>query len=111
MVDTVAAIEQASIAERLALSQRQVEWKGPKAEFKLLLSAIPDEESRNAWVQGARLRAVVGSCPGSIPSVVSGLRCWCTFASAVLGNVGCELPPCVDGLVAWSLTFRCSGVL
>ena len=37
-----------------------------------------------------------------------GIRCWISFARGALGIVGSVFPPSVDGIVAWSNTFRCS---
>ena len=39
-----------------------------------------------------------------------GVRCWTAFAAAVLGRKGRELPPDENGLVAWSVLFRCEAV-
>ena len=72
-------------------------------------SATPRECSAlmAEWVDNARNLAILGSCPKSLPSVRSGLRCWFNFAKEALGREGSELPPSLDGLLAWSMTFRC----
>ena len=72
-------------------------------------SATPGECSAlmAEWVDNARNLAILGSCPKSLPSVRSGLKCWLRFAREALGREGRELPPSQDGLLAWSMTFRC----
>ena len=37
-----------------------------------------------------------------------GIRCWITFARGALGVQGAVFPPTVEGILAWSNTFRCS---
>lgn len=54
------------------------------------------------------MEAIIGSSKRSVASVRSGLLCWVNFAGRVMGKVGRELPPSLDGLLAWSNLFRCS---
>ena len=54
------------------------------------------------------MEALLGSCPKSIPSVKSSIRCYQSSARAVLKKAeNYEFPPSVDDLVAWSALFRC----
>ena len=82
---------------------------GPQSALKRLKSSVDlaTPEKRSNWVEQARVSALLGSCPRSIASVKSGLRCYMNFARAALGLTGNELPPTVEGLVAWSALFRC----
>ena len=83
---------------------------GPRNTLKRLRSEIDFDcvEQRRTWIEGARTQALLGSCPRSIASFKSGLRCYMNFASDVLGMHGRELPPSVEGLLAWSGLFRCA---
>ena len=62
------------------------------------------------WRRRIRVRALVqaicGSCPGSLESALSGMRCWGWFFKHVLRGSGPMLPPTLDGLLQCSLTFR-----
>ena len=51
-------------------------------------------------------KAICGSCPKSIDSARSGIRCWAIFHNTALKGRGRSLPPDLDGLLQWSLTFR-----
>ena len=62
---------------------------------------------RTSWLAWARTEAIVGSCPASHKSMLSGLRCYLSFAHGVLKKQGQELPPSLDDLLAYSLMFRC----
>ena len=58
------------------------------------------------WTMIARNQAILGSCPRSIDSVKSGIRCWRDFATLVLQRKEANIfPPTVDELLAWSATF------
>ena len=61
------------------------------------------------WLERARVAAIVGSCPKSHASVISGLRFWAFFAIRVLNLRGNLLPPTLEGLLAWSRLFRNKG--
>ena len=83
---------------------------GPRAAAGALRAALPSVGDREDWVRAAWTAALLGSCPASTASVQSGLRCWFAYAGAILGlRPGQALPPTAEGLVSWSLTFRCPG--
>lgn len=75
---------------------------GPGAALKRLRDAGPAAD----WAEQARVATLLGGCPRSLRSAVSGLRCWLKFAQEMLNTGG--LPPTADGLLAWSQLFRCS---
>ena len=81
----------------------------PAKVTKRLASQLPTAADRVAWMANARIAAIAGCCPKSHESVFSGLRCWVAFAQEMLGCTGNEFPPSVDGLLAWSCTFRNKG--
>ena len=55
------------------------------------------------------MAALLGSCPRSHDSFMSGVTTWMHFASKVLGRRGREFPPTVHDLVAWSAHFNVRG--
>ena len=101
-------IRHAGELEMRESGERSRPWAGPRAELTAVCEGHVSAAARVSWAEEARVRAITGSCPKSLASVVSGLRCWLDFACRVLGRKGQELPPTEDGLVAWSVLFRCS---
>ena len=93
-----------------AAGHGQEQVLGPRAATRALRAQLRSSAERSAWVREAWASAMLGSCPCSHASAKSGLRCWFAFARAVLGlSPECALPPSAEGLVSWSLTFRCQG--
>ncbi len=83
---------------------------GPKRAASALGEQLLDTGLREDWLARARLVAILGPASRSLPSLRSGLRAWISFARQVLRcQPGREFPPTRDGLVAWSLLFRCPG--
>ena len=81
---------------------------GPARAVSSLAATLNDTSDCKQWISDARVQAVLGSCPRSHKSIVSGLRCWYGFAHSVLKQRSSDaLPPSVDGLLAWSSLFRC----
>ena len=87
-------------------SDLDIASKGPRAAGALLVDNLKRGLDRQEWVERARVAAIVGSCPKSHPSVISGLRFWSFFAIRVLNQRGDLLPPSLEGLLAWSRLFR-----
>ena len=103
----------------------QAKGVGPTAALKRLkVSTITDSE-KSKWLEKARIEALLGSCPGSHASFLSGTKAWAGFArwvamchvTGVCGNLtlrrrhslglhGREFPPTIDGLLAWACLFR-----
>jgi len=108
---------------------------GPrKTLLRLNLDGMTPDE-RSAWVEEARVEAVLGSCKLSLKSLRSGYRCYLAFAGAsctppplcvpVRTHAGaswlsacaekiepgssCRLPPRLETLLAWSRLFRSEG--
>ena len=75
----------------------------PAQALKWLSSSLATDWERLVWLESARIEAILGSCPKSLPSVVSGIR---AFAAEILRAGGHEFPPTLSGLLAWSLLFR-----
>ena len=90
-------------------SDLDIATKGPRAAGVLLVENVKRGLDRQEWIENARVAAIVGSCPKSHPSVISGLRFWAFFAIRVLHKRGDLLPPTLEGLLAWSRLFRNKG--
>ena len=84
-----------------------VTGRGPQDVATTLRRKYTDAASKAAWVRQARTNALLGSCPKSKASLRCGARNYISFAENMLDMPGRELPPTVDGLLAWSTTFRC----
>ena len=82
---------------------------GPRDALKRVMSTVKSEAEKNAYMQGARLDAILGSCLASLPSVRSGVRCYLAFADAMGHKGGMYLPPRLDMLLTWSTLFRSVG--
>ncbi len=100
MVRAVKSIEDGS-GQRLPITNCS-----PAEALKALRCELSNDEDKLLWVAKARMEAVLGSCPRSLKSVLSGIRAWMAFAGGILGREGNEFPPTLDGLLAWSLIFR-----
>ena len=98
----VALSESGSVSQRVEL----IPTAGPRRALQRLKQVVAGPGEVNRWLEEARLQAIVGSCPRSLESVKSGLRCWTGFAQDVLKLHGRELPPPLEGLQQWSLLFR-----
>jgi hypothetical protein len=79
---------------------------GPRANLKSLHESCGTVESLQVWAESARISALLGSCPLSHKSFLSGLKCWIAFANSTLGLTSNELPPTLNGLISWSVLFR-----
>ena len=80
---------------------------GPRKTIDQLHVELASQSARDEWLAGARTDAILGGCAGSIDSVKSGNRCFQAFALKVLGKTTGFLPPSLDELLAYSVTFRC----
>lgn len=98
-------------------------------QLKVALRNKPEE--RRLWAQRAKIAAILGACPKSQKSLISGLRHWCEFVAVAYGDeskasmayILCHgrgfaflvmlymqaFPPSMDMVLAWSTTFRCAG--
>ena len=61
-----------------------VSMKTPVGAIKYLARSFHDDSERCEWIVKARMLAIVGSCPKSLPSIRSGINCWGAFARNVL---------------------------
>ena len=78
---------------------------GPRHAARLVQEACI-EQSTADWAEKARVISLLGSCPNSHDSFISGYRCWMSFAGSVLKLRGSEMPPTLEGVLAWSTLFR-----
>ena len=58
---------------------RGAEGVGPRAASKRLGAEAMGVEDKRLWLENARLASIIGTCRLSMPSVMSGLRCWISF--------------------------------
>ena len=62
---------------------------GPKAALKRLGVEWRCEDDKKLWLENARLQSVTGTCKLSMPSVMSGLRCWISFVGECSNFLAC----------------------
>ena len=68
-----------------------------------------DPAAKREWTTYARVAAVLGSCPRSLPSLKSGLRHWIRYIEIMYGKEQVDqkaFPPDLNDILAWSNTFR-----
>ena len=96
----------------MALAQKatvvQMPRAGPRQALKSLQLQSFNVAQGKAWLESARLEAVLGSCKRSLPSVRSGLQCYVAFVKTIAGNGlhAAPFPPRIEWLQAWSRLFR-----
>ena len=90
-----------------------IEGVKPRQALALLKQQLQGSPTRRtAWLDDARVAAVVGSCPRSRASFNSGCRHWIEFIEITCGVENCDrfaMPPHLDHVLAWSNTFQCLG--
>ena len=59
------------------------EFMGPRAVIRRLDLASWPADEKQAWVENARIDAILGSCRRTMPSVKSGIRCWTSFMGMI----------------------------
>ena len=88
----------------------RLEGVTPRAAIQLLRDSLPsDMEGKKRWREQARAAAIMGSCPRSHASFLSGVRHWISFIETVHGDADEAFPPSLDSVLEWSNTFRCVG--
>ena len=104
------------------------EGGGPMAALKRLEVEKMCGDDKRLWLENARLLSIMGTCRLSMPSVMSGLRCWISFVGKLLFQLCIWLhacwfsctdsfkqgeklyfPPDVQMLQAWAQLFRHEG--
>jgi hypothetical protein len=104
------------------------EGGGPMAALQRLGVEKMCGEDKRLWLENARLLSITGTCRLSMPSVMSGLRCWISFVGKLLLQLCIWLhacwfsctdsfkqgeklyfPPDVQMLQAWAQLFRHEG--
>ena len=81
---------------------------GPRAVQEQMANRFLCNREREAWIENARIAALLGACPKSLNSFRSGVRCYLNFAETVLKVRGSVLPPTLAALLSWSQMFRCA---
>ena len=80
---------------------------GPRRALKVLALVQKSAVERSAWLEQARLDAIVGSCKGSLGSVKSGVRCYVAIVEDSVGGTPVFFPPKLEWVLAWAKLFRC----
>ena len=102
-----AVIESAVAAgKRVSLDVKAI---GPAQAVRRMSEQFPTENDRRVWEFEARVRAIVGSCPRSLESAHSGMRCWLAYYRKGLKKCGEAFPPALDDLLSFSCLFRHPG--
>ena len=91
---------------------KDAEGLGPRAALKKKMQTLFSDEEKRLFVESARLDAILGSCPGSLPSLRSGVRCYISFADA-MGHIEgtMYLPPVLNMILTWPTFFDQKGPL
>ena len=74
----------AGAVAKFAPAVGEVRRTGPRAALTQLLREKSGQRERSEWVEQARVDALLGSCPRSHDSFLSGIRCWAAFAQRAL---------------------------
>ena len=61
-------------------ANRSAEGLGPRAALRKLGQQNLSRDEKEAWIEGARIDAILGNCSRSLASVKSGFRCYTAFA-------------------------------
>ena len=84
--------------------------QGPSAACRDVAESFTSDWHRKLWLEQARVESLCNSTARSTGSTRSALSCWMTFARSCVGvSPGAELPPSLDGLIAWGRLFRNKG--
>ena len=103
--DIIRVSNQVAVSRSLAIDNVGV---GPRGAAKRLKVTLTNQDEKREWIEKARLSALLGSSVKTHNSFLSGVRCYMNFADSILGLRDRELPPSVEGLLAWSTLFRCA---
>ena len=80
---------------------------GPRAATEAFQSMMVEDSDRCKWLMAAEVNAVLGSCPRSLASVKSGIKCWLQLSYGILRKPK-AYPATVSELLAWSKVFWCT---
>jgi len=100
------AIEQQFVAVPLTIGE--VGRAKPSESLQKLREFVATE-GREAWNTKARVAAVMGSCPKSHKSFISGLSHWLEYVEIARGPTAEAFPVNMSDVLGWSMTFRCLG--
>ena len=79
-----------ALAKALEDAPKQVPEIGaatPRESLQQLRAALRGKpEDRRLWAQKAKIAAILGACPKSQKSLISGLRHWCEFVAIAYGD-------------------------
>lgn len=98
----------ARLAHAGAVSLADIASAGPRRALRNVQTGLGDGsgDSHAAWLERARIVAILGPCACTLQSMRSALRMWAGFACVMRLQ---PWPPTLDGLLSWSLLFRCAG--
>ncbi len=104
-------VEQVSKLHEAQTTLLNVANARPLQAIAMLEQNLPDDEvARDRWRSRARIAAVMGSCPRSLPCFKSGVKHWMRFIVAVYKDeeqaAAAMFPPRLTDVLAWSNLFR-----
>ena len=79
-----------------------------QAIHTLLNSFVSSKDEQIAFINDAKVSALVGCSSQSHKSLISGTKCYLAFAAAI-GKSKSAFPISTEIILAWSTTFRCAG--
>ena len=97
--------------EALTMPPRQVDVKsvGPREAIAVIERMSWSAKEKDTYLHESYVRAVLGSCPNSLPQHESGMRRWLEWHKATHGTVDLAFPPRLPDLVAFADVFQCMG--
>jgi len=96
--------------EGLMQDRRRNTWAehlGPRQTLSAVAESVATEADRVAFIETARVDAILGACGRSMPSLRSGVRAYIAYVDTMRPGQRRYFPPELDILLSWSTLFRC----
>ena len=99
------------IEERMAGSEQLevARGGGPRKALQEVTNVLVTGRDRERFIEKARIDAILGACPRSLPQLRSGVRLFASFVDSVRPGTTRYLPPERDTILAWSMLFQSPG--
>ena len=82
---------------------------GPRKALQEVTNVLVTGRDRERFIEKARIDAILGACPRSLPQLRSGVRLFASFVDSVRPGATRYLPPELDTILAWSMLFQSPG--